>query len=148
MNKAQKIAWFNLAVLLSGAVLIVLFASMEAVKLMFAVLLFIAALLGVAPLFFRGKKGRVDFDERDQLIRMRALLFASISSFLYLIWQCAFQIIRVGPKGSIPVGTLVGTVCGALFFFVGMKSFWTLFEYRYGRKCNKKSDSQVSIRKQ
>ena len=134
MNKAQKIAWFNLAVVLAGTALSVLLAIMEAVKLMFVVFLGIGVLVGISPLLFRKKGTHVDFDERDQVIRLRALFFASGSSFLYLILTCAIQVIRVGSKGSIKVSTLVGLIGGALIFYVMMKSFWILIEYRYGRK--------------
>ncbi len=134
MNKAQKIAWFSLAVMAAGAVLVVLLAIIEAVKLMLVVLLGMGVLVGTLPLFFRRKHDRVDFDERDALIRMRALFFASFVSFCCLIAQCLLQVFEVGPRGSVPVGVLVGTVFGALFTFVITKSLWTLIEYRYGKK--------------
>ncbi|MHC4365617.1 MAG: hypothetical protein ACYS18_11870 [Planctomycetota bacterium] len=134
MNKAQKIAWCNLAVLIAGAVLVTVLAIIGAFKSALVASLGIVVLVGILPLFFRKKRGHVDFDERDQLIRLRALFFASSVSFWLLIVQCVLQIFKVGPRGSVPVGTLVGTVYGALVAFVIAKSLWTLIEYRYGKK--------------
>ncbi|MBN2018829.1 MAG: hypothetical protein JW749_01240 [Sedimentisphaerales bacterium] len=134
MNRAQKIAWFNLAVVLVGAALVVLLAVIEAVKWMLAVLLGIVILIGISPFLFRGKGSHVEFDERDQLIRLRALFFASFVSLWCLILQCGIQVVKVGPRGSVPVSTLVGLAGGALISFVITKSLWTLIEYRYARK--------------
>jgi hypothetical protein len=134
MNRAQKIAWFNLAVVAAGAVFVVVLAVIGVVKLMLIVLLGMGALVGISPVLFRKKQGRIEFDERDQLIRLRALFFASSVSLWWLIAQCVLQVFKVGPRGLVPVGTLLGTVCGALVTFIVTKSFWTLFEYRYGKK--------------
>jgi hypothetical protein len=134
MNRAQKIAWCNLAVMIAGAVLVTVLAIIGVFKLMLIVLLGIVVLVGILPLFFRKKRGHVDFDERDQLIRLRALFFASFVSLWFLIAQCVLQVFKVGPRGSVPVGTLVGTVYGALVGFVIGKSLWTLIEYRRGKK--------------
>ncbi len=136
MNRAQKIAWFNLAVVAAGAVFVVVLGVIGVVKspLMLIVLLGMSALVVISPLLFRKKQGRIEFDERDQLIRLRALFFASFGSFWFLIAQCVLQVFEVGPRGSVPVGTLVGTVYGALVVFVTGKSLWTLIEYRRGKK--------------
>ncbi|MBN2456470.1 MAG: hypothetical protein JXB29_08065 [Sedimentisphaerales bacterium] len=134
MNKAQKIAWFNLVTIIAGFGFGFTLVAVEMFKL--AVILFLSAgaLITISPQLFREKRGRIDFDERDQSIRLRALFFASFSSFWFLIIQCVLQVFKVGPRGSVPVGTLVGTVSGALFAFVTAKSLWTLYEYRHGKK--------------
>ena len=136
MNRAQKIAVFNLAVMMAGAGLVIVLAVVEAVKLIFIALLGVIALVGISPLIFRGEKGHIDFDERDVLIRLRALFFASFLSFCWLIGQCLWQVFEVGLEGSVPVGRLLGMLCGALFTFVITKSLWTLIEYRHGKKRN------------
>lgn len=134
MNRWQKIAWFNLTVAAAGTVFAVVLAVIGVVKLTLIVLLGMGVLLGISPVLFGKKQGRIDFDERDQSIRLRALFFASFVSLWCLIAQCVLQVFKVGPRGSIPAGTLVGTVYGALVAFILAKSLWTLFEYRYGKK--------------
>ncbi len=140
MNRAQKIAWFNLIVI--AASLTISGAAVGILNILYGMptalgglgFLGIGALVGLSPFLFRKKPGQFDFDERDQLIRLRALFFASFVSLWCLIAQCVLQVFKVGPRGSVPVGTLVGTVYGALVSFVIGKSLWTLIEYRRGKK--------------
>jgi hypothetical protein len=134
VNKAQKIAWFNLAVVMAGSVFVITLAVLEAVKLMVIVMLTIVAVVGISPLIFRKKEEHIDFDERDKLIRVRAWFFASFVSFFWLITQCVTWSIFFRQRGFIQANILIGLPVGAVFTFIITKSYWTLFEYRYGKQ--------------
>ena len=82
MNKAQKIAWFNIIVLgttasLTGVSILVVWLIAGMPRALGGLgFLGLCGVMGLSPLIFRRKEGEVSFDERDQLINYRAVLFA------------------------------------------------------------------------
>lgn len=138
MNRAQKVAWFNLTVMIAGLVLVVVLAAIGVVKLAAVITLGIGGLVGLSPVLFRQRQGRVSFDERDQLINTRATLIASAATCGYFTAMCMMPLVTVGPNGSVPVSGLIGIVVGALICFVVSKSVATLLTYGWGGKgCEK-----------
>lgn len=131
MNRAQKIAWFNLTVMMAGVVLVMVMAAIKVIELAIVILLGIGGLVGISPLLF-WKKGKLNFDERDQLISERGTLMASVITCSYFAVMCIMPLITVGPKGLVPVYELIGIVVGALICFVTSKSVITLLIYRRG----------------
>lgn len=94
MNRAQKMAWYNLTVIvasltISGTVigiLTILYGMPTALGgLGF---LGIAALVGLSPILFRKKRGQISFDERDQLIHKRATLAAYSIFWFFFTAAC------------------------------------------------------------
>lgn len=137
MNRAQKIAWFNLIVVLAGSAAVVILAVIELVKLTVAAFIVIGGLLGMSPLLFWKRRGRVEFDERDQLIRVGTTLVATGTTCGYFLAMCLVPLFTMGPKGCVPVGGLVGMAVGGVICFVTAKSLNTLFWYRLGGKGEK-----------
>ena len=93
MNRLQKIAWFNLVVILTGLVLssiavaVLAFVAFVAERPLRAALgglgfMGIIGFTGLSPLLFRKAKGQVEFDERDQLYNMRAWFLGFCASYL------------------------------------------------------------------
>ena len=134
MNRAQKIAWFNLTVMVAGVVLVMVMAVIEVIKFAIVILLGIGGLVGISPVLFWKKRGKINFDERDQLIYVRGTLMASVITCSYFAVMCIMPLITVGPKGLVPVNELIGIVIGALICFVTSKSLITLLAYGRGNK--------------
>ena len=134
MNRAQKIAWFNLTVMVAGAVLVMVMAAIKVIELAIVILLGIGGLVGFSSVLFWKKRGKVNFDERDQLIYARGMLMASIITCSYFAVMCIMPLITVGPKGSVPVNELIGIPIGAFICFVTSKSIITLLAYGRGNK--------------
>ncbi|HUV67901.1 MAG TPA: hypothetical protein VMW24_28685 [Sedimentisphaerales bacterium] len=104
MNRAQKIARFNLKVIAVGGGLSVLaiLASLPAnamalTYLGFFVLGVTALIAGLSPLLVRKEPGRVSFDERDAAIEKKAHLVGYCTLWCVFIATCMIAIPRVGP---------------------------------------------------
>jgi hypothetical protein len=137
MNRAQKIAWFNLIVVLAGSAAVVVLAVIEVVKLVLAAFIVMGGLVGMSPLLFWKRRGRVEFDERDQLIRVGTTLAATGATCGYFLAMCIMPLFTMGPKGCVPVGGLVGMAIGGVICLVTAKSLNTLFWYWRGGKGDK-----------
>ena len=66
----------------------------------------------LTPLLFRGKKGRVDFDERDLMIDSRASRVALGASYFFFIAACAILWVSVGIDTPIPAYWLGRIILG------------------------------------
>jgi hypothetical protein len=137
MNRAQKIAWFNLIVVEAGAAAVVILAAIGVVKLAVAGLIVMGGLVGMSPLLFWKRRGHVEFDERDQLICARTTLVATSATCGYFLAMCIMPLFTMGPKGCVPVGGLVGIAIGGVICFVAAKSLNTLLQYGWGGKGEK-----------
>ncbi len=138
MNRQQKIAWFNLVVMVAGAVLAMVMAAIGVIKFAVVILLGIGCLVGISPVLFWRKRGKINFDERDELIYARGTLMASVITCSYFAVMCIMAFIFFRSKGSVPVYELIALVVGAFFCFVTSKSLITLLAYRMGVKDGKK----------
>ena len=109
MNRWQKIAWFNLIVIVAGSVISVVAAGtlppderLVPPNRVSVVIIISLVLVGIAKTIFRKSDKGVDFDERDGQIHRRANLFGWTGFGLgtaATIMVCYFA---VGPKGSFP----------------------------------------------
>ncbi|MHC4546600.1 MAG: hypothetical protein ACYSYL_19145 [Planctomycetota bacterium] len=114
MNRAQKIARFNLIV-----ILIALSLSAIAVSVFYFVVdlpirrafggfgfMGITGLMGLSPLLYKKERDKVSFDERDELINYRAVLAAYSVFWLVFTAACMIPWSIIGPSGSISVNVL------------------------------------------
>ena len=75
MSTTPKHAWFNLVIVVLGTVAVAALSPVLGIQRAqggFAVL----GLLGLGPFLFRGRRGTVMSDERDELIRRRSVMIA------------------------------------------------------------------------
>ncbi|UCF43792.1 MAG: hypothetical protein JSV99_02355 [Planctomycetota bacterium] len=143
MNRFQKIACFNLAVIAvsiafsGGAVVIAALVAGFPKALCGLSFLGISGLMGFSPLFFRKKKGQVAFDERDEVIIRKAVFSCFICSYIFLAGVCIATSVIVGTSGTVSARMLPIMVVSG--FIVGMlvQSIVTLREYGWGGKGEK-----------
>ena len=142
MNRMQRIARFNLIVVLTALGLSVLAVGI----LYFAIdlpvrravggfgFIGICGLVGVSPVLFRKKLGAVDFDERDLLIQRKASLGAySIFWFLFVI-AAMVPFFVLGPDGKVSVKYLAAMVFGGMATVMLVQSIVTLEQYGWRNK--------------
>jgi len=104
MNRAQRIARFNLKVIVVGGGLsvLVILASLPAnttalTYLGFFVLGVTALIAGLSSLLVRKEPSRVNFDERDAAIEKKAYLVGYCTLWCVFIATCMIAIPKVGP---------------------------------------------------
>jgi O-antigen/teichoic acid export membrane protein len=139
MNKTQKSAIFCLVTFLfCVAVMAYPFISIFMLKnwpesffsrfwSAIAYFVFMAASI----IFLRKKQSptEVDSDERDDLIKKRAVLTAFVSVWILLFASSILLRFIVGPDGSIPVWTLPIVNLGVFFFVILFHSVAILTQY-------------------
>jgi len=144
MNKTQKSAWFGLvAGLLCFAVLGHVFVEIFIWKRLpegFFGLLAYCLLLGGAFIFFRRKQSasEVESDERDNLIKHRAVIASFVSVWILLAGVTVIPRFVVGIKGSIPVWLLAFINSGVLLGALLVYSVAVLVQYGRGGKDGEK----------
>jgi len=139
MSKLQKSAWFNLItlgiILVFSVVLPVVggagdivghFSGMGSLWLLAT----LVVMVGTEWWAKRQRHGRVEFDERDRIIQIKALQFgmlALLSVFLWMWW------LIVPPDGAVstwlPILLGSAAIAGALVY-----SIWILAQYGRGSK--------------
>jgi hypothetical protein len=137
MNRAQKTAWFVLAVIALAVIL-----SVGAFSVGYFILgvpahraagafgfLGIIGLLGLTPLLFRKSEGKVPCDERDAMIQRRAA-FAAYAIF-WVLFVAAGMIpwFILGPAATITVNYLPWMVLGGMFVVMLVQSIVILQQY-------------------
>ncbi|MHC4546599.1 MAG: hypothetical protein ACYSYL_19140 [Planctomycetota bacterium] len=144
MNRWQKIAWFNLIVIVAGSVISVVAAGtlppeerLMPPNRVTVVIIISFILVGMSKTIFRKADKGVDFDERDRQIHRRAKLFGWIGLGFGMVATIFVCYIAVGPMGSfpplaLPVIPLVGV---AIYMIVG--SVAALILYGRGGKGEK-----------
>jgi len=137
VNRAQKIAWFNLIV-----IALALGLSVAAFGVAYFILgvsagraaggfgfIGIMGFSGLAPLLFKKDKDQVQLDERDLLIKRRAMLGAySIFWPLFVLAAMVPWFIK-GPHGVIAVNYLPWMVFGGMFVVMLIQAIVTLKQY-------------------
>ncbi|MHC4571821.1 MAG: hypothetical protein ACYS0C_07080 [Planctomycetota bacterium] len=143
MNRAQKIAWYNLTVVVASltitgtavGILTILYGMPTALGgLGF---LGIAALVGLSPILFRKRRDQIGFDERDQLIHRRATL-AAYSTFWFLFTSACmipYWILEAGAR--IRVVVLPCMLAGGFIIVQLVQSVAILVQYGWGGKGEK-----------
>ncbi len=141
MNRWQKIAWFNLIVMLGG------FASsfIAAVTLppaerfmppnrLTLVIIVTLVLVVASNIIFRKKPKQVDFDERDRQIRKRTKYAGWIAFALTMLIVTMILYFAVGPEGTFSplVLPLIPAAGGGICVMAG--SVATLIQYGWGGK--------------
>jgi len=109
MNRWQKIAWFNLIVIVTGSVISVIAAGtlppeerLMPPNRITVVIIISFVLVAMAKTIFRKSDERVDFDERDGQIHRRAKLFGWMGLALGMWATIMVGYFAVGPLGSFP----------------------------------------------
>jgi len=104
MNRAQRIAWFNLKVVAVSVpvslliVLVSLLSGALVVALVGGGILSIAALImALAPLLFKKEPSRVNYDERDAIIEKQAHLIGYCTLWCIFIAICMVAAFPAGP---------------------------------------------------
>ena len=164
MNAMQKRAW---AILIAIPFFLVmarkLFVSTSddfdiRIILYGLVFLGIVALTGLTPIIFQKylpnffrkvQKGfeiaesgyrfwtRVDFDERDRLIKQRAYLAGYIAAYSFYGGICVITTFVLGPSNSIPVFGLLLVLAGGLLTQLFVRSLALLIQYGWKGKGEK-----------
>jgi len=138
MNRAQKSAWFGLAI---STLLLIFFAP----RAIFATpgsllikLLWLSPALGFFVLLiflFRIKsQDRVSFDERDSCIDRKALIIAFSSTVALLIGACMIGLFTSEPISSIPILLLPALLYTLFIAFITAYSVAILIQYGRGGK--------------
>jgi len=140
MNRAQKIALYNLIVVIvslsftAGAVaMMVLWVGFPMACAGFG-FLGICAFTILAPLLFRREKSKVEYDERDILITKNSELIASDCSNGFFVLVSITALFIFGLKGTISVLTLPIMVAGAYAISGLARSVAVLVQYGWGDK--------------
>ena len=142
MNRFQKIAWFNLAVITATILItstaIAIEIHMRGYSTIGPCFVAILALLKVTPFLFKKPQGqgKVVCDERDHFIRDRAVSFASTTFWFAFILSCFLLWFIVGPENSIPTITLPLMALGGALFLKTVSSVAILVQYGWKGKEN------------
>lgn len=135
MNKYQKMAWFTLIMLGLSlglsiiAVLVLRFAVGMSWRASMAGFAFIA-IMGfsrIRPSFF--KKDKRGLDERDLLIKQKAMVAAYWSLWPLFVLAAMTPLFVYGPDGVISVLYLCGMVYGGMYWVFLIYSIAILNEY-------------------
>lgn len=146
MNRAQKIAWSCLITvsisLILGIIAVVIFylifgmpKALAGFALMGIGLPVGFGLMGIGglgvfyKLILKKGQGKVRFDERDQLIYMRAWFLGYCASYLFFVIVCMTTWFIYGPKGTISVNVLPLTVIGGFVALALVHSLAILAQY-------------------
>lgn len=139
MNRWQKIAWFNLIVILAGSAISTVAAGtlppderLVPPNRVTVVIIISFVLVAMAKTIFRKSDKGVDFDERDGQIQRRAKLFGWTGCGLGMVATILVCYIAVGPMGSFPPLALpIIPLVGAGLYII-MESVAALIQYGRG----------------
>ena len=144
MNRYQKIAWFNLIVMIGTIIITAIAVTIEfglrgysTIGLYFVGLL---AFLRFSPFIFKKPHGKdtVVCDERDSFIIKRALSIA-YTFFWIVFFVSSFTVYiftGMGPKSTVPAITLPLMAIGGGLFMKMVCSIAILVQYGKGGSCN------------
>jgi hypothetical protein len=140
MNRYQKIAWFNLVVIVAAMVATSTAIALElhvrdysAMGWWFVTLL---ALLKLTPHLFKKPQspGGVVSDERDDLILKRVVSYAWTAFWWIFVALCFLSFLIIGPESFVPTITLPLMALGAGLFLKAACSVAILVLYGRGIK--------------
>ncbi len=143
MNKTQKGSWYAISIsLLSlalGIYMIVEIAVLRRSPEGFGRFFWLPAFLlitGIAIFFIRKKQSpaEVDSDERDNLIKKRAVLAAFVSVWIILLASSIIPRFIVGPDGAVPIWLLPIINVGVFYIVLLVYSVAVLVQYGRGIK--------------
>ena len=145
MNSWQKNAWISLLFIapiwLIFGQLPVLLVYLEGPKFLhlfsFACSTIVGGLLWLFLFFYnkRSKRtGTTEFDERDQLILIKATMSAYVVLWLYFIAACIYAWLSAAPERSVSVNVMPMVIVGGIVVFLVVQSIATLIQYGRGGK--------------
>jgi len=140
MNRAQRIALYNLIVLIasltiSGAAVGILAIVYGMPKALAGLgFLGIAGLVGLSPILFRKKRGQLGFDERDLLIHNRASLIAYSLFWVFFTAACMVPWFVLEAGARIRVVVLPCMLGGGFIIVQLTQSIAILVQYSRGGK--------------
>jgi len=145
MNRAQKIAWFTLIMLVLALVLSLAAVSVAyfgfGLPLRRAVAGFgfigVMGFVGLSPLIFKKGKDDMKLDERDLLIKRKSMLAAYWSFWPLFVLAAMAPFCVLGPDGKVSVLYLAWMVFGGMFYVTLIQAIATLQEYGWGWKGEK-----------
>jgi uncharacterized membrane protein len=148
MNRQQKIAWFQLVVIAIAAVASVVNSGLYMQKYGYTFLkawwfgtgwpvILCVLLVVLAPVFFRKKKGQINFDERDLIIDRRAARIGFGASVFFFIAVCATIWVAVGIDTAIPAYWLGRIILGGWLTAAVVHAITTVVCYNLGSKGEK-----------
>jgi len=143
MNRTQKEAWFNLAaavlyipiIVWALVRLLVLKSIPEGFERFWALPVFIIFMVTSIVLMRRKQSPvEVNSDERDRLIKYRAVVACFVSVWVLLAAATGIPQLVVGVKGAIPVWLLAFINVGVLLIALLVYSAAVLLQYGRGQK--------------
>ncbi|MHC4476830.1 MAG: hypothetical protein ACYTEL_14380 [Planctomycetota bacterium] len=145
MNKTQKAAWVSLALtvlLVAFSIRWIIMASTATTITKSALLLWFLLFCGIAALaivLFRRKQSpvEVDLDERDRLIKTRAVQISYISLWVFLVAASIVPNLILGDSGAIPVSVLPPVLFLIFLIVMLVWSVAILVQYGWGIKGEK-----------
>jgi hypothetical protein len=145
MNRWQKIAWFNMIVMVvCFIVCLILAATMQLKRIatpptpLSLVIIPSLVLVAISKFIFRKKSRQVDFDERDRQILKKSHYIGLWAFVLAIVVQNVICVLALGPRGALDYPlVLLLMVCIAGGIWIMMESIATLFLYDQGSKGEK-----------
>lgn len=148
MNAWQRNAWISLLLIaplwLIFGQLPILLVYIEGPKFLhlfsFACSTIIGGLFWLFLFFVnKNRKGKreIEFDERDQLILIKATLAAYVVLWLYFIAACIYGWLSASPERSISVNVMPMVIVGGIVVFLVVQSVATLIQYGWQGKGQK-----------
>lgn len=146
MNKTQKVAWFNLvgilvflAISIYIAIKILVFRRLSVGFGTIWPLVAFYFLIPIIVIVMRKKQSlkEVDADERDNLIKRRAVLASFVSVWILLFAASIVPQLIVGPEGFVPAWLLSIINLGVLFGAMLVYCVAVIIQYGLGRKGEK-----------
>jgi len=147
MNKTQKVAWFGVfSYLLTVAIgayiavrIYVLKSVPESILERSWPIIAFYGLVILSILLIRRKQSRaeLDFDERDELLKKRAVQISFVSAWLLLASATLIPALILGQAGSIPVYLLTFINLGV--FLTAMLIYSVAILVQYGWRCKGES---------
>ncbi len=146
MNRTQKAALFNLAIMVFCiGVLVYLFDEIFVLKRMpersggLCVLIAYCLLMAISFVLLRRKQSphEVEADERDDLIKKRAVLVSFVSVWVLLYAASIVPRFVVGDDGTVPVWMLPFINLGVFFITMLIYGVTILVQYGWGGKDGK-----------
>ena len=143
MNRLQKLAWYQLVVLVLW---IAITAAVEAIiyhKNLNGELITIPLLFGILirfdRVFFPLKPGRIEYDERDEMIKQKAMNLAYGIFWYAFVFGSLITYFMLGPKNYMPTGVFVIMLLGGAIL---LRFVWSVAVIvLYGISLKQKSDS-------
>ena len=145
MNRLQKYAWYQLIVLILWIVITATVGAVIYYRNLDGRLITFPLLFGIFihfdRVFFPLKPGRVEYDERDAMIKQRAMNIAHGIFYYAFVFGSLIAYLILGPMNSMPVSVFVIMI---LFGAVLLRLSWSVAVIvLYGINPKQKSDTDL-----